>query len=142
MSETRTKFTIDALGDRLRALAEGVEAEPKRMYWLTPDDTCADYCRPCAEACAAASGLDLDGGWETEEDSQAFCADCGVLLFCLFTDYGVRQEVESSAELDSIDPTSAWTLERIVTSNFPPYDPWRYYPDLEPALRAIWRLLP
>lgn len=138
------RFSIDSLLERLYAIAEGVEGKP--LHWLDPGDTGESYCCDCAEKAASDDEM-IDGGWGGQEcDLQEFCADCGVPLLCAFTDHGVKEEVESAAELDAIDPTTAWTLTRIIDCGFPRLTErcgdHRYMPELLPALKRIWKRLP
>jgi len=88
----------------------------------------------------------IDGGWGGIEcDLQEFCETCGVALECSFTNYGVIEEVHSAAELDAIDPTTAWTLVRIIDCGYPRLTEscgdFRYMPELLPELKKIWKSL-
>jgi hypothetical protein len=140
----REKFSIDALLRRLNRLSRDVES--RALYWLNPDDSCANYCRECAVKLVTEK-VELDGGGGGHEcDAQEFCETCGVHLECSFTNYGVEEEIDAATQMDEIDKSMAWTLARIIDCGVPRLTEscgdFHYRPDLLPSLKKIWRLLP
>lgn len=74
------------------------ESSPEYPFWLM-EDAGASYCLECIKAQKPDFdfnddyGSFFDGGFDQEEDSLCRCEQCGKLLFCILTDYGVDSEL-------------------------------------------------
>ena len=104
----------------------------KPEHWIHGGDEGLSYCYECCEKEVAkklkaepTGDYSVDGGWDNEGDSQAFCEDCGHALSNSFTQYACESEIEHFLEngIDFNCPSDAYSMERILGSTT--WEPFR-----------------
>lgn len=97
--------------------------KPDMVYWFCGegDDESVSLCYDCIHAVPRV----IDNEWGeddvcassySESDSPEICEECGKLLSCTLTDYGVNSELEHflESEWDWNSPTNCFELARIA----------------------------
>jgi hypothetical protein len=150
--KTIRKSYAAKLADLLVPMAADID--PPNVCWINPDDSCEDYCRPCAEKAVAKlqeedpdSDVMVDGGWGgTEEDSPSWCAGCGCLLDHSYTNEGVKSELDhwSDPETEIRDAEDAYLVLRMLSYPGVPIltescGDFVYMPEARPAVKAIYQ---
>jgi hypothetical protein len=121
--KTASKTYAARLTELLAPLAAKCETWP--LHWVGNGDEGESYCRDCCEKEVARLEAEnpegdyfVDGGWGGEEDGCAFCSndECGRLLECSYTNYGVESELEHFAGPDTevTTPQSAYLMTRVL----------------------------
>jgi hypothetical protein len=107
-----TEEQLDQLTENIKEFGTVVFPDP---YWFSEDPDNV-YCNACAKEYAKRTGNDMDGGWDTEEDTSLFCETCGQSLAHTLTDYGVEQELKHFEQdgADLADPLTRYTLNNIA----------------------------
>jgi hypothetical protein len=115
-------------------------------HWIHGDDESRSFCEPCCrKEIARLKKLDpkreliLDGGWDTEGDSQAFCETCGRALSNTFTDYCAEAELSHFEEngFDVSSPDDCYSAQRIIGSQL--WDDGELSARIHKlAFRALW----
>lgn len=94
---------MDELLAAVTPRAEKFEPRMRPCHWFNHDPSCENFCPPCArkrlrKLRAEKPGWfvddSIDGGWDTDHDSQPHCDTCGRMLRGTLTDYGMEQELD------------------------------------------------
>ena len=103
MEAVATQDVMSQLQDLITPCAEKYDTVPE--HWIHGWDEGLSFCFECAEKkvaelLAAEPDEDylVDGGWDSEGDSQAFCETCGRALDNSYTEYAVKQELDHFEE--------------------------------------------
>ena len=92
--------------DYLRPIQAEYAETVSEVHWIgasnADPDQAPSYCRSCCDKHVSKLNEQTpehdyfcDGGWGYEADGQEICADCGAILNCTLTHYGVSSELDN-----------------------------------------------
>lgn len=112
--------TEELIEELISPIAARLKQEPQ--HWIHGSDEGLSWCKKCAlketarlKVAQPDADIELDGGWDTEEDGPEFCEGCGVRLECTYTDYGCKQELDHFEEYGfNLEPDDCESMLRVL----------------------------
>jgi hypothetical protein len=122
MSNEQPEAGVAAMMADVGARAQRAQDRPA-CHWFRSDfhEPSENFCRPCAEALVDQRGAghdEIDGGWESDNDTLPCCQTCGRLLSGWLTDHGANEEIEHLSRCEPVG-ADAWRDLEIAIQNLP-----------------------